>query len=307
MLFLFVLDKITIVGGIGMKKTIMRNIGIFLALVAAFLYAFVYIVEKAYINKISSDKMLFLMFLGAAVGLFVIHSFTKSKTPSENKITKKEVPKVVMIVLCQLFSSILLIEAVKIMNASLVSILSVFEIVMTSLCAYFIFKDPIEKNEFIAIILVFFGGVILNFNVESLSSINVGSLLMIGACFFWGLENNITASLSKKEPAFFTSIKCGSVALLYLILMIIKGDLTIEYPILVIYGFFAYGLAILAYVYSTRYLGASKATLVFSFCPLFGALLSFLIFNEKVTYTFIISANLMIAGIMLMNYTIKKK
>ena len=290
-----------------MKKAIMRNIGIVLALVAACLYAFVYIIEKAYITKISSDKMLFLMYLGAAIGLFIIHSFTKTKAASENKITRKELPKVVMIVLCQLFSSILLIEAVKIMEASLVSILSVFEIVMTSICAYFIFKDPIEKNEFIAIILVFFGGIILNFNVGSLSSINIGSLLMIAACFFWGVENNITASISKKEPAFFTSIKCGCVALLYFIIMVSKGDISIEYPILILFGFLTYGLGVLAYALSTRTLGASKATLVFSFCPLFGALLSFLIFKENISYTFIISANLMIIGIMLMNHTIKKK
>lgn len=290
-----------------MKNILMKNIGIVLALVAAFLYAFVYIIEKAYITKISSDKMLFLMYLGAAIGLFLIHSFTKTKTASENKITRKEVPKVVLIVLCQLFSSILLIEAIKIMNSSLVSILSVFEIVMTSLCAYFIFKDPIEKNEFIAIILVFFGGVILNFNVGSLSSINIGSLLMIAACFFWGVENNITASISKKEPAFFTSIKCGCVALLYFIIMVSKGDISIEYPILILFGFLTYGLGVLSYALSTRTLGASKATLVFSFCPLFGSLLSFLIFKETITYTFIISANLMIIGIMLMNHTIKKK
>ena len=85
----------------------------------------------------------------------------------------------------------------------------------------------------------------------------------------------------------------------------IKGNLTFSYPILILFGFFSYGLSILAYALSTRYLGASKATLVFSFSPIFGVLLAFIIYNEQLTYTFLLSTILMIIGIIFMNYKIK--
>lgn len=289
-----------------MRDKIKKHVGFLFALGAAFLYAFVVIIEKAYINDISSEKMLFLMYLGGGVGLYIIHLSTKKRSSIENKITRKEVPKIIGIVVCELLASILLIEAVKKIDSSLVSLLLVFEVVMTSLCAYYIFKDPITKNEFIAIILVVLGSIILNFKNGILSEIGLYSLLVIAACFFWGVENNLTASISRKEPAFFTSIKCASVSLLYLIIVLIKGDLSLNYPILILYGFATYGFGILLYALSTRYLGASKSMLVFSFSSIFGALLSFIIFKEILTYTFIVSAILMIIGIMMANSDIKK-
>ena len=290
-----------------MKKKILANIGILLALVSACFYAFNVIIEKKYIDKISSEKILFLMYLGAGIGLYFIHLLIRKKyKEKENKITKKEIPKIVTIVVCELFASFFIIEAVKNIDASLVSLLSIFEIIMTSLFAYLILKDPIEKNELIAIILVLLGSFILNFKNDILSTISINSILVILACLFWGIENNLTAAISSKEPAFFTSIKCSAVSLLYFILVIIENDFTISYPILALFGFFSYGISILTYAISTKYIGASKATLVFSFSPIFGVLLAFLIYDEKLTFTFLLSAILMILGILFMNYKINK-
>ena len=286
-----------------MKEKFMKNIGLVFALLSAVFYAFNVIVEKMYINDLSSYKILFFMYLGGGVGLLLIHLFAKTiKSNRTNKITKKEIPKIILIIFCELIASLLIIEAVRRIDSSLVSLLCVFEMVMTSLCAYYIFKDPITKHEAISIVLIVIGGIILNFKYGILSNISTSSLLVIGACFFWGIMNNVTAQISSKEPEFLTSIKCLSVALLYFVMVLIKGDLSFNYPILILYGFFTYGFGILFYVISTKYLGASKATLVFSFSSVFGALFAFIIFKEILTYTFIISAIIMIIGIMIMNF-----
>lgn len=72
-----------------MKKKILANIGILLALVSACFYAFNVIIEKKYIDKISSEKILFLMYLGAGIGLYFIHLLIRKKyKEKENKITK---------------------------------------------------------------------------------------------------------------------------------------------------------------------------------------------------------------------------
>ncbi len=289
-----------------MKKKVLANLGLLLSLISACFYAFNVIIEKNYVDKLSSEKILFLMYLGAGIGLFFIHLLTRNNyKEKENKITKKEIPKIITIVICELLASFFIIEAVKNIDASLVSLLSIFEIIMTSLCAYLIFKDPIGKNEVIAIILVIIGSFILNFRNGIFSNISINSLLVILACLCWGIENNVTASISSKEPAFFTSIKCSAVALLYLSIVAIKGDFSFCYPILALYGFFSYGISILTYALSTKYMGASKATLVFSFSPIFGVLLSFIIYGDKLTITFLISAILMIIGILFMNYKTK--
>ena len=284
------------------------NIGLFLALISACLYAFNVIIEKKYIGNLSSEKILFLMYLGAGVGLYVIHLCSKKNNISiENRITKKEIPKIVGIVVCELLASFFIIESLKNLDSSLVSLLSIFEIVMTSICSYFFFKNKIEKNELIAIILVMLGSFILNFKNGIISSISINALLVIFACLCWGIGNNITASISSKEPAFFTSIKCSAVSLLYFIMIIIKGDYSFNYPILIVFGFFSYGISILSYAISTKYLGANKSTLVFSFSPIFGVVLAFIIYGDTLTYTFLLSSILMVIGIIVMNYKKSKK
>jgi len=287
-----------------MKK--FANKGLVFALISAFLYAFNVIIEKKYITYISSESILFLMYIGSGVGLLIIHLLTQKKEKSNsNKITKNEVPAIITIVLCELLASLLIIEAVKIVAASVVSLLSIFEIILTAICAYFFFKEPVKRNDLIAIFLVVLGCVILNFRSGVLSNLKLSSLLVIGGCLCWGIENNVTAMISSKEPAFFTSIKCSSVAIFYFILALLNHSLSFSYPILIVFGFFTYGLSILSYALSTRHLGANKTTLIFSFSPIFGVILSILIYHEKLTSTFIISMLIMISAILLINRDVK--
>ncbi len=285
-----------------------KNIGLLMAICSAFLYAFNVIIEKSYVEEISSEMILFLMYFGSGIGLFLIHLWSrKTKKASTNRIPKKEIPKIIGIVICELLASFFIIEAVKNVNAGLVSLLSVFEIIMTAICAFLIFKTPIGKNEIMSILLMVIGFIILNFKDGAFNEINMSSLLVIGACLCWGIENNITASISSKEPAFFTAIKCSCVSLLYLFLVLWNGTFCLDAPILILYGFFTYGLSILTYAISTKYLGANKATIIFSFSPIFGVLLAILIYHEKITIPFIISSILMICAIFLLNKNTDKK
>lgn len=283
------------------KFKLKKHIGLILALTSAFLYAFNVIIEKNYITNISSESILFLMYFGAFFGLGFIYLFTKKKKSAQNRITKKEIPKVVIIVLCELFASLLMIEAVKLVDASVVSLLSVFEIVATAVIAYFLFKEPLDIKDVISILLMILACVILNFKQNFFSNISISSLLVIGGCICWGLENNVTASISKKEPEFFTSIKCGAVALLYLIIALIKGTFDISIPYLFIFGFFTYGLSILSYAISTKYLGANKATLIFSISPIFGVILAVLIYHDQLTISFLISIFIVLVALLLIN------
>ena len=284
------------------RKGNLSKLGMTLALVSAFLSALVVIIEKRYIDFLSEEAILFLMYLGSGVGLFIIHMITKkTKEDKSNKITKAEIPKILVIIICELFASLLIIKSLKIVTASLVSLLLVFEIIMTSFFAYIMFDEKIKRNEIISIILIVLGFVILNFDKSAFNGVNIGSLLVVGACLCWGIANNVTGLISSKEPAFFTSIKCLSVAGLYFIICMIHNSLSLSFPFLLLFGFLTSGLSILTYALSTKYLGANKATLIFSFNPIFGVILSVLIYKEQVTGLFFISFVLMIIAIICLN------
>ena len=290
------------------SKNNLNKIGVILALISAFFSALYVIFEKKYILLTNSESILFLMYLGAGLGLLITYLLTKNSSKiKQEKITKKELPQVALIVICELVASLLIIEALKIVSAGVVSLLLVFEIIMTSIFAYLIFKEPIENNELVSIVLIIIGFVILNLDINSISQISISSLLVIGACISWGLENNVTSLLSSKEPALFTSVKCLSVSILYLVIALIGNSLDISHPILLFYGFLSYGIGILTYALSTKYLGANKATLIFSFNPIFGVLLAITLYKEVVTTSFFISSIIMIIAIIILNKPSKKK
>ena len=52
------------------KKKVLNKVGFLLALCSGFLSAFNVIIEKKYIETRSSEMILFLMYVGAGIGLF---------------------------------------------------------------------------------------------------------------------------------------------------------------------------------------------------------------------------------------------
>lgn len=61
-------------------------------------------------------------------------------------------------------------------------------------------------------------------------------------------------------------------------------------------GFVAYGLSIYLYVYAQRYLGAAKTSAYYAESPFIGLGLSFIMFHEISTFSFIIALLLMAVG-----------
>lgn len=105
--------------------------------------------------------------------------------------------------------------------------------------------------------------------------------------------------LSVKDPLQVVVIKgFGSGLGSLLISFIIKETTTnIVYIIAtLLLGFVAYGLSIYFYVYAQRYLGAAKTSAYYAISPFIGVGLSFIMFLEIPTISFIIALIIMIIG-----------
>jgi len=61
-------------------------------------------------------------------------------------------------------------------------------------------------------------------------------------------------------------------------------------------GFVAYGLSIYFYVKAQRVLGAARTSAFYAAAPFVGVLLSFVVLNEKITWTFFLALVLMFTG-----------
>ena len=107
------------------------------ALLAAFLYALSSPISKLLLKFIGPTLMAACLYLGAGLGLLLVKKIKKTE---EDKLEKKDMPYVVGMVVLDIIAPILLMMGLTITSSSNAALLNNFEIVATTVIAYFIFK-----------------------------------------------------------------------------------------------------------------------------------------------------------------------
>ncbi|MDD3142399.1 MAG: DMT family transporter [Lachnospiraceae bacterium] len=271
------------------------------AILAAALYAISAPASKLLLKEIPPVMMAALLYLGAGMGMLILGTMRKlwNKKSSEHKLTKKELPYTIAMILLDIAAPILLLVGLKMTTAANASLLNNFEIVATSCIAFFVFKEIIHKRLAIAIGLITLSSIILSVEDLSSFSFSFGSIVVLLACICWGFENNCTRMMSDKDPLQIVIIKgfCSGACSLVIALSI--GE-KISSPIYIFaalsLGFVAYGLSIFFYVYAQRELGAAKTSAYYAIAPFIGVMLSLLIFHDIPSSSFVVALIIMIVG-----------
>ncbi|MEH7114051.1 DMT family transporter [Neobacillus niacini] len=282
-----------------MKKK--KNTAMLWAVLAAGLYAISAPFSKILLNEIPPTMMAALLYLGAGIGMSIIGLFryNTGQLKKEMRLTKKEMPFTMGMVLLDIAAPIFLMIGLTMTTPATVSLLNNFEIVATSLIALVIFKETINKRLWIAIGLITVASIFLSVEDFSSISFSFGSLFVLLAAICWGLENNFTRMLSVKDPLEIVIIKGFGSGLGSLLISFIINETTTNVVYILatlLLGFVAYGLSIYLYVYAQRYLGAAKTSAYYAISPFIGVGLSFIMFLEIPTLSFIIALLIMIVG-----------
>ena len=275
--------------------------GIFLAVLAAGLYALNSPFSKLLLDYLPSTLMAGFLYVGAGTGMLVIALIRKvSNHPkTEERLSKGELPYTIAMIILDIAAPICLLFGLTMTSAANASLLNNFEIVATALIALIIFKEAISPRLWLGILFVTASCVLLSLEAISSLQFNAGSLFVLLACLCWGIENNCTRKLSAKDPLQIVMIKgifsgAGSI-----IIGLICGERIIHLwtiPVVLLLGFVAYGLSIFFYVYAQRILGAARTSAYYAVAPFIGVILSLLIFRELPGILFIAALILMIIG-----------
>ena len=280
------------------------NSPIFFAIMAAVCYGISAPISKILLNEIPPTQMAALLYLGAGIGMLFVSLFDK-KNYNEAKLTKQEFPYVLGMIILDIVAPILLMFGLTQTTPANASLLNNFEIVVTSIIALTIFKEAIGRRMWIAIILITLSSIILSVEDISSFSFSLGSILVLGACLCWGLENNCTRMLSLKNPIHIVIIKgFGSgIGALIIALLVREVSFNLLYIFLgLMLGFFAFGLSIFFYIRAQRALGAARTSAYYAIAPFVGTALSFILFHQPVTMPFVVALVIMIIGAYLAAY-----
>lgn len=274
---------------------------IFYAVLAAALYAVSSPISKLLLKEVPPTMMASFLYLGAGIGMYAVDILKRRKdvAVTEARLTKKELPYVIAMVVLDIAAPIFLMIGLRMTSAANVSLLNNFEIVATALFALLIFKEPIKGRLWGGIVLIVISSILLSFEDISSLSLSYGSFIVLLACICWGLENNCTRKLSVKDPLQVVIIKGFGSGMGSLLLAFAIGEksMNIFYILMaLILGFFAYGLSIFFYIYAQRELGAARTSAFYAIAPFIGAGLSLIIFREIPSASFIAALTIMLAG-----------
>lgn len=277
------------------------------ALLAALLFGLNAPFAKLLLLDIPPIFMAAFLYLGAAIGMSAIWLAARkiSKQRREASLAREDRIWIILMIILDILAPFLLMMGLTLTSAANASLLNNFEMVSTALIALLFFKESIGRRVWISMAIITAASMILSVNFNSISDLTLspGSLLVLGACICWGLENNCTRNLSAKNPIQIVIIKGFGSGLGALLLAILSQARLQAKPVQVAgalgLGFVSFGLSIFFYVRAQRSLGAARTSMFYAAAPFIGALVSFIVLKEQPAVSFFVGAGLMVAGTVL--------
>ena len=275
--------------------------GISLAILAAMLYAVSSPFSKILLNEMPPTLMAGFLYLGAGIGmsLIAVSRRVRQVETTEIHLSKAEMPYTVAMILLDIAAPICMLIGLNATTAANASLLNNFEIVATALIALVVFRERISKRLWTGILFVTLSSVILSFEDVTSLEFSYGSLFVLLAAVFWGLENNCTRKLSSCDPLEIVLLKgifsgTGSIV----IGLVIGERLVNLWSVIAVMGvgIVSYGLSVYFYVHAQRLLGAAKTSAYYAVSPFIAAFLSILIFGQIPEVTYFIALILMAVG-----------
>jgi len=254
-------------------------------------------------------------FLGG-VFLFGIHlsplhrrilTLFETPTETETKISGKDYGILVVVVLCgSIIAPFMLLHGLNETTAFNASLLLNTEPLFTVLIAFIFLKERGTKKDYFGILLLLLGALFLTTDGEfqklALTTQTTGNLLIVGACLFWGIDNNLSKFLSKKRDiVMLTGMKCfiGGFALLVMAIFLKVSfyvPLT-SIPYLLSVGALSIAFSILLFFFALREIGSIRTGVLFSTSSLFGAFFAFAILREPFSFKQLFAGLTMILGV----------
>ncbi|WP_310447597.1 DMT family transporter [Thiobacillus sp.] len=274
----------------------LRQTGVPAALGAALLFGAGTPLAKWLLDAVNPWMLAGLLYLGSGVGLSLYRWL--SHAPAV-RLPRNEVPWFAGAILSGgIIGPVLLMFGLTGMPASGASLLLNAESVFTALLAWFVFKENFDRRIALGMLAIVAGAVVLS--VPSGVSISGlwPTLAIIGACFAWGVDNNLTRKVSLTDATWIASVKGLVSGVVNLGLAFSLGASMPALPNLagaMFVGLLAYGVSLALFVVGLRHLGTARTGAYFSVAPFFGALLA-VVMGEPVTIPLLMAGALMALG-----------
>lgn len=275
--------------------------GALLALFSAFLFGISPVLIKLFSGAMPPVFMAGILYLGSGIGLLTFRAILRETIFSNLWALprKQKFQLAGAIIFGGVLAPICLTYGIVYSPAFQVSALLNLETVATTLIAWFIFHEHVGKRVWFGKILIVFGSLLISVG-QSNSFFSVPAIFIALACFFWGMDNNLTRDIEDIPPSVLAGIKGLSAGLFNILLAWILhqtayGISGIAFTFVL--GALSYGLSLVLFVYALRKIGSSRTSTYFATGPFIGMLAAVAFLGERPPLLHWIAAIFMLGGI----------
>jgi drug/metabolite transporter (DMT)-like permease len=277
--------------------------GQFLAILSAALFGISPVLCKLMIGDMSPALLAGLLYLGSGIGLLILLLFQGKNPVVELKRlpSRHRLALLGSVVSGGIVAPLFLAYGIKFGSASEVSILLNFETVATTLIAWLVFKEQVGIGVWGGKACILLGSFLVILRSEGAFAFSIAGLLIILACFFWGIDNNLTRDIEEMPATVLASIKglCSGTFNIVLALIFSSGAVTVHQVMgALLIGAMSYGLSLVCFIESLRRIGSARTSTYFAVGPFIGTLLAILVLGERPPAMFWFATLCMFAGIL---------
>lgn len=259
---------------------------------------------KLLLGQIDPWVLAGLLYLGSGLGLFLFRLTRQRLSVNfvEAPLRRPDLPWLAGAILAGgVIAPLLLMIGLSTTPSSSAALLLNLESLATMVIAWVFFREHTDARIIAGAFAILAGAVLLSWNGAA-GGLTIGSLAIIGACLFWGMDNNLTRKISAADPVEIAMLKGLAAGAVNLGLAASRGA---ELPVpslalgAALVGLLGYGISLVLFVLALRSIGTSRTGAYFSAAPFIGAALGVVIFSEAITWQLIAAAALMGFGLYL--------
>lgn len=270
------------------------------ALAAAALFGAGTPLAKLLLGRIDPWMLAALLYLGCGAGLAAWRALRRA-APVQLKAGERK--WLAAVIACGgVAGPVLLMLGLSRMAAAPASLLLNAEAVFTALLAWFAFRENVNRRVAAGMAAIVAGAAWLVWPGQMDWPGWAPTLLVLGACLAWALDNNLTRKLSLNDASWIAMAKglaAGSVNLLLALLLGAQVPGAAVIAAAGVLGALSYGASLALFVLALRSLGTARTGAYFSVAPFFGALLSVVLLGDAVSPALLGAGALMALGVWL--------
>jgi drug/metabolite transporter (DMT)-like permease len=274
----------------------LRQPGVTAALAAALLFGAGTPLAKQLLEIVDPWLLAGLLYLGSGAGLMLYRRLIRAPAV---RLSRSEAPWFAGAILAGgIIAPVLLMVGLTAVSASGASLLLNAESVFTALLAWFAFKENFDRRIALGMLAIVAGALVLSAPGEVNIAGSWSILAILGACFAWAIDNNLTRKVSLTDATWIASVKGWISGSVNLGLAFALGASVPALPSVagaMLVGLLAYGVSLALFVVGLRHLGTARTGAYFSVAPFFGALLA-LLMGDRVTIPLLLAGTLMGLG-----------